>query len=143
MSAAHPAFPVSVKGVVIDSCDRVLLLKNERDEWELPGGRVEIGESPEDCVAREIGEETTCEVVVCALLDTWMLHIPSVRRYVFVVTYGCRPRTEVEPTLSHEHRGVGLFTAAEVAQLPMPDGYRRSIATWRAHPARSIEPQVS
>ena len=33
------AFPVSVKGVVVRA-NRVLLLRNERDEWELPGGRL-------------------------------------------------------------------------------------------------------
>ena len=30
--------PVSVKGVVVDN-DRVLLLLNERGQWDLPGGR--------------------------------------------------------------------------------------------------------
>ncbi|MEU6701775.1 NUDIX domain-containing protein [Pseudonocardia sp. NPDC046786] len=55
-------FSVSIKGVVLDSRQRVLLVKNERDEWELPGGRIEIGESPEECVAREIAEETCWRV---------------------------------------------------------------------------------
>jgi hypothetical protein len=49
-------FPVSVKGVVIRD-GRVLLLRNERDEWELPGGKLELGEDPASCVAREITEE--------------------------------------------------------------------------------------
>ena len=31
-------FPVSVKGVVIRE-GKVILLRNERDEWELPGGK--------------------------------------------------------------------------------------------------------
>jgi hypothetical protein len=31
------AFPVSVKGVAVQG-GKVLLLRNERDEWELPGG---------------------------------------------------------------------------------------------------------
>jgi ADP-ribose pyrophosphatase YjhB (NUDIX family) len=47
------AFPVSVKGVVVRD-SRVLLLKNEREEWELPGGKLELGEEPAACVAREI-----------------------------------------------------------------------------------------
>jgi ADP-ribose pyrophosphatase YjhB (NUDIX family) len=36
-------FPVSVKGVVVQG-GKVLLLRNERDEWELPGGKLEVGE---------------------------------------------------------------------------------------------------
>jgi 8-oxo-dGTP pyrophosphatase MutT (NUDIX family) len=38
-------FPVSIKGVLMDG-DRVVLLENERREWELPGGRLEPGEAP-------------------------------------------------------------------------------------------------
>ena len=38
-------FPVSVKGVLLEA-DRVVLLLNDRDEWELPGGRLEHGEDP-------------------------------------------------------------------------------------------------
>jgi hypothetical protein len=37
---APHAVQVSVKGVIVRA-GRVLLLKNERDEWELPGGRIE------------------------------------------------------------------------------------------------------
>ena len=32
-------FPVSIKGVLVEA-GRVVLLENERDEWELPGGRL-------------------------------------------------------------------------------------------------------
>jgi len=38
-------FPVSVKGVAVQG-GKVLLLRNERDEWELPGGKLEPGEDP-------------------------------------------------------------------------------------------------
>ena len=55
------AFPVSVKGVAVQD-ERVLLLENERAEWELPGGKLELGEDPLACVVREISEEAGWQV---------------------------------------------------------------------------------
>jgi ADP-ribose pyrophosphatase YjhB (NUDIX family) len=124
-------FPVSVKGVVVRD-GKVLLLKNERDEWELPGGRLELGETPEQCVAREITEETRWNVATGPILDSWMYHIRPADKHVFIVTYGCFPDGADAPVLSHEHKEVGLFEENEVARLNMPEGYRSSIATWYA-----------
>lgn len=101
-------FPVSIKGVVIHA-GKVLLLKNTRDEWELPGGRLEIGETPEQCVAREIEEETGWRVRVGPALDTWLYHVESVNRHVFIATYGCHARTPPEVVVSDEHVAANLF----------------------------------
>jgi ADP-ribose pyrophosphatase YjhB (NUDIX family) len=111
---------------------KVLLLRNEREEWELPGGRIEIDETPEECVAREIFEETQWKVRIGPILDTWMYHINVAEKHVFIVTYGCYPTGNARPTLSHEHKEIGLFSENEVPTLAMPDGYKRSIATWYA-----------
>ncbi|MGE3231040.1 MAG: NUDIX domain-containing protein [Hyphomicrobium sp.] len=61
-------FPVSVKGVLFDR-DRVLLLGNERAEWELPGGRLEAGETIAQCLAREGEEALGIGVEIGPLLD--------------------------------------------------------------------------
>ena len=43
--------PVSVKGVLVHR-GRVLVLRNDRGEWELPGGRLDDGETPEEALRR-------------------------------------------------------------------------------------------
>jgi 8-oxo-dGTP pyrophosphatase MutT (NUDIX family) len=125
---ARLLYPVSIKGVlVVDG--RVVLLKNERDEWELPGGKLDPGETQETCVVREIEEELGLAVECAAILDSWVYEIrPEVR--VLIVTYGCRLLKPASPRLSHEHKEVGLFTPDEIATLAMPEGYRRSIRAW-------------
>ena len=123
-------FPVSVKGVAVRG-GNVLLLRNERDEWELPGGKLELGEDPADCVVREIGEESGWQVTAGPLLDCWQYAIGE-GSHVVIVTYGCHVLSTDPPVVSHEHKQADLFAPGEVLGLVMPDGYRRSIADWFA-----------
>lgn len=129
-------FPVSIKGVVIHA-DRVLLLKNDREEWELPGGRLEIGETPEQCVAREIEEETGWRVRVGPVLDTWLYHVESVNRHVFIATYGCAVDDPGELVVSDEHTTANLFREKEIQTLNLPPGYHRAIRKWFNAPSTS------
>jgi 8-oxo-dGTP pyrophosphatase MutT (NUDIX family) len=124
------AFPVSVKGVAVQD-GRVLLLENERAEWELPGGKLELGEDPPVCVAREISEETGWNVTTGPVLDCWQYHIRE-GRDVVIVTYGCYVASTAPPAVSSEHKRAALFTSAQVPDLTMPAGYKSSIQAWFA-----------
>ena len=128
-------FPVSVKGIVYHD-GRVVLLKNERDEWELPGGKLELGETPEACVVREIEEELGLAVTLGPLLDSWVYHIFE-GVDVLILTYGSYPTPFSEITHSPEHKAVGLFSPEEVPSLRMPEGYKKSIQTWIGSLSRS------
>jgi|SRR6185437_5233191 len=121
-------FPVSIKGVLaIDG--KVVLLKNERNEWELPGGKLEPGEAPIECVVREIHEELDLRVNVDCILDAWVYDILSQVK-VLIVTYGCQLMIRNPISISHEHKAVGMFALDEIEGLNMPDGYKRSIRNY-------------
>ena len=123
-------YPVSIKGVLIIN-SRVLLRKNERDEWELPGGKLELGENPEECVARELQEETGFAIEVASIIDCWVYRIaPGVE--VVIVSYGCRVGLQGTPL---EHGELRFFSADELPSLKMPEGYKRSIRKWFDHPS--------
>lgn len=131
-NAAH-RFPVSAKGVVIRA-GAVALCHDERDEWELPGGKLEPDQSPADCVVREIAEELGLAVAATALLDTWVHRItPDVR--VLIVTFGCTETAERDLVCSDEHGQVRWVPLDAVPPLPMQGGYRASIRDWAAKSA--------
>jgi 8-oxo-dGTP pyrophosphatase MutT (NUDIX family) len=117
-----------VKGVVIRG-GKVILLRNERDEWELPGGKLELSESPERCLARELEEELGLEIEPESLLDSWIYTIvPGVD--VLILTYGCLESSLKEAVLSDEHKALRWFPLAEIDSLRMPEGYKTSIRSW-------------
>jgi len=118
-------FPVSIKGVLLDD-NRVVLLLNERDEWELPGGRLEHGENPVACLKREFAEELGIEIIVDRILDCWLYPVlPG--KDVLIVTYAVRQMDRGKFRVSREHLRFGIFSIGELDALTIPEGYRRSI----------------
>jgi 8-oxo-dGTP diphosphatase len=74
-SREYPERPlVGVGGVVIDK-DRALLIRRAseplRGEWSIPGGMLELGETLEQGVARELLEETGLHVRVLELIEVF------------------------------------------------------------------------
>lgn len=123
-----PRWAVSVKGVVLWE-DGVVLVHNERGEWELPGGRLEADEEPKECVVREIAEELGFTAQAETLLDTWVYEVEA-GQAVLIVTYGCSAERPARLRLSVEHDDVCVAPVSTLERLKMPEGYRRSIRHW-------------
>jgi 8-oxo-dGTP pyrophosphatase MutT (NUDIX family) len=114
---------------VLVEAGRVVLLENERDEWELPSGRLEPGEAPETSLVREFAEELGAVVEVARIIDCRLYEVLP-QREVVIITYGVKRRDESELRISDEHRRFGFFTLHQIEALPIPEGYRRSIRAW-------------
>lgn len=117
--------PVSVKAVV-GWHGRLPLLRNERDEWEPPGGKLDLGEDPASCLAREIREELAWDAAVGDPVHSWVYRVfPD--RHVFVLTFLATYDGDAAPVYSHEHKALALVTPDESEALNLPDGYRTAI----------------
>jgi 8-oxo-dGTP diphosphatase len=100
-------------------------------KWEFPGGKIDAGESPEECLRREIVEELGVHVQVGRPLAPATHHYPA-----FTVTlhpFVCSIESG-ELTL-HEHAAVTWLRPEELstldwaeADLPVIDAYRREPA---------------
>ena len=95
----YPDRPYVGVGAVIVHDGKVLLVKRKYEplagRWSLPGGAVEIGETLEACLAREMLEETGLEVTVGPVIEVFdrITHDEGGRvAYHFVlVDYLCWP----------------------------------------------------
>jgi 8-oxo-dGTP pyrophosphatase MutT (NUDIX family) len=56
-------YRVSVKGLILDDEKRFLLVKEENGQWEFPGGGLDFGEDPLECLKREVKEEMGLKVI--------------------------------------------------------------------------------
>ncbi|MFS1513778.1 NUDIX domain-containing protein [Chengkuizengella sp. SCS-71B] len=117
--------PVSCKGVILNQ-NRVLLLKNERNVWELPGGRMEPRELPEETVTREISEEIGLDCKVEKIVDAYNFEVIK-DKHVFIVTYHCKVQDDFNIQLSDEHIEYGWFSKKDLEVLDLAKGYQNSI----------------
>jgi 8-oxo-dGTP diphosphatase len=92
MSEETPKHSVSVAGIVVDDQDRVLVIKRrDNGHWEPPGGVLELGETFEEGVKREVLEETGVHVEVERLTGVYK----NMTRGIVALVFRCSPTAEV------------------------------------------------
>ena len=110
---------VDVRGGIFED-DRVLLVRERSDgKWTLPGGWVDINDSPSGAVVREIREESGYEaraVKLAALIDKRRHPHPPGIHHIYKLFFLCE-RIGGEPTTSSETDAVQFFPLRQLPEL--------------------------
>jgi mutator protein MutT len=96
---SYPERPIVGVGAIVLDGDRVLLVKRAHEplkgEWSVPGGAVEVGETLEAAIRREVREETCLDIEVGSIVDV----LDRIRRdpegrvefHYVLVDFACTP----------------------------------------------------
>ena len=119
-------FPVSIKAIIIDN-NKALCLKNERNEWDFPGGKINFKEDIEGCLKREVKEETNLDIKKLKLLKPFSLKFNDVP--VFIVVYSAEISCDSSILVSYEHSEYNFFSKSEIKNLNMPQSFKNLVDT--------------
>jgi ADP-ribose pyrophosphatase YjhB (NUDIX family) len=99
--------------VIVDDDGRALLVqRRDNHHWEPPGGVLELGESIDDGLRREVREETGLDIEPTMLTGVYK----NMKRGIIALVFRCRI-TGGELTLSNETEAIRWAAEAEVTEL--------------------------
>ncbi len=134
MVRAIQRFEVSLKAFIVRDGRALFVREADTGYWELPGGRIDVGEEWEThaaVLAREIREELGADFLV-DMTDaavTWTRQRPTDGAFLFLVARLANPGAG-EVALSPEHSAFAWLTpdAARGLAFPPLSGYGAGIA---------------
>lgn len=94
---------VSAKAI-IQYQGKILLIRetaHHGDVWDLPGGKIEYGELPEQTVVREVREELGLSIKPSKLLGVWHFFTTQHKFQIVCITYLCNVVGEPIIDLTH------------------------------------------
>ncbi|MYQ88126.1 MULTISPECIES: NUDIX hydrolase [unclassified Streptomyces] len=111
-ATSMPLHSVSVAGVVVREDGHLLAIRRaDNGTWELPGGVLELDETPEAGVVREVLEETGIHVEVDELTGVYK----NTTRGIVALVFRCKPSGGTERT-SAESVAVEWLTREQITE---------------------------
>jgi 8-oxo-dGTP diphosphatase len=95
---------------------------NRHGFYDLPGGKVELGETLQECVKREVREEAGIEVEIheAFYVDEWRPIVKGETLQIIGVFFFCRPLS-TEICLSQDHDDFKWVNSEGALELPLTD----------------------
>lgn len=115
---------------ILERDGKILLIKDTKGAWELPGGKIEFGEEPEHTLVRELEEELNiknCQVERLVNVWTFFVETDGFEKQYFVLVYSCKGGDFANLIESEESMGYKWIAFGDVGGLDMKDGYKRVI----------------
>lgn len=125
---------IATKAIIINAEGKILVLREaatygdgtQRGRYHAPGGRVEIGESIEDALMREVSEETGMKVTIGMpfRVGEWRPVIKGVPNQIFGIFFICKPEsTDISLGTEHDHyEWVGASELENIDIMEAEDG---------------------
>ncbi len=104
-SGSLAQFRIGVSAVIFDEGCILLALRRDIDWWNLPGGGMELGETVDEALRREVYEETRLEVAIERLVGVYS----KPQKQEVVLTFRCHVVGGV-PAETEETRACHYFT---------------------------------
>lgn len=123
---------VGVGAVIWNAREEILLVRRrnppKQNEWSLPGGRVEFGETLRGAIVREIREETGLEIDILGLIDVAeLVDDAGGNGGHYVLVDFCARAHPGEAVAASDASEVRWFSLAEIEALPLWSETRRII----------------
>lgn len=129
--ADTPKHSVSVAGIVIDDDDRVLVIRRrDNGHWEPPGGVLELNETFEAGVRREVLEETGVHITVDHLSGVYK----NLNRGIVALVFHCHPENRPRAATA-EATEIRWMNRSEIAEAMDPAYAVRVLDAFEPEPA--------
>jgi mutator protein MutT len=132
LSKLYPKRPVVGVGAIILDGDKILLEKRKnapgKGKWSVPGGLVELGESTDQAVIREVKEETGLDVYeprLVDIVDHISLDEKGTVKYHFVIVDYLVTVKEGKPKAASDAEALKWVPFNEVEVYDLTESFRR------------------
>jgi 8-oxo-dGTP diphosphatase len=116
---------IVVTAAIIAKGNAILLTKRPQEKhnggrWEFPGGKIEFGEEPRDCLKREIKEELGIDIEVGDIFDI-SSHVYDEKKHILLLAFHCAYLGgEIQKHDIADYAWVEDFSSYDITEADLP-----------------------